>query len=67
MKVLFDPSTASKTMRARIAKACAVLGRRLHDSSSTRCSAVIAMGEIGRPLSIDTLYFIRCLKVTYFF
>jgi hypothetical protein len=32
--VLLRPSAASKTIRARMAKACAVFGRRLHETMS---------------------------------
>jgi NAD(P)-dependent dehydrogenase (short-subunit alcohol dehydrogenase family) len=57
--LLLCPSAAGKTIRARSAKACAVLGRRAHDSSSSRCSEERLTHATGRPVRIDTPYCIR--------
>ena len=53
--VLLKPSAANKTIRARIAKACAVFGRRLHETSCLRCSCPIESGGSGRPIGIGVL------------
>jgi len=55
MAVLLSPSAASKTIRARMARACAVLRRRLHERSCWRCSSPIDSGGSGRPFGIGVL------------
>jgi hypothetical protein len=65
MDLLLHPSAANRTMRERIAKACAVLGRRLQFSNSSRCLTLIVAIANGRPLRIDTPYCIRCAKTAY--
>jgi hypothetical protein len=57
--LLFTPCAASKIIRDRKARACAVLGRRLQLIKFQRCSAVTITTDTGRPLRSDTLC-IRC-------
>jgi hypothetical protein len=44
ISVLWSPSAANNTIRDRIANACALVRRRVHDSNCARSSAVSSTG-----------------------
>ena len=56
--VLLRPSAHSSTMRARKARACAVLGRRLHSNKRCRSAGTRVKGESGRPRAMPFLLLI---------
>ena len=54
--VLLLPSAHARTILARSAKACAVLGRRTHRSRVSRSSSSKISGGMGRPIAMVILH-----------